>query len=170
MGFSRSVLDLRRLHWPLEPLQGVKETPPSHTELGSSQEGGRRTKCRPGCHQRASQGCPTLSGGLGIHARQGLPGIHHRKQLGDLAIRVQAGRAVWPGEGPALASSLCAQGEMSWKGAGGVQARGSSLPRPEPRAPVATPEPSGHSRGKQNREARGKRKSFLTTRVREDSP
>ena len=78
----------------LEQLQGVKKTPPSGTELGSSREGGRGTERRPSCHHRASQVCPTLSAAWASMTERTCRGLHHRKQLGDLAIRGQEGRAV----------------------------------------------------------------------------
>ena len=53
---------------------------------------------------------PYTVGGLGGHDRT-FRGLHHRKHLGDLAIRGQEGGAVWPGERPALGSSLCAHGD-----------------------------------------------------------
>lgn len=77
----------------MEPLQGVKETPPSRHRARLILER-KRDRTQAQLPPQGLPGVPTV-GSLGIHDKKGpAGGLHHRKQLGDLAIRGQEGKAV----------------------------------------------------------------------------
>lgn len=160
-GHSSSVLYLRRPHWPLELLHGVRRAPPTGTEPGLSWEVGKGTECRPSCCHRDPQVGPSpLEGAWVPLPERAFPGGDTSGSgLGALPWSPNGAGQLDGERGPPSPPPSVHTEKRAGRGRGS-RAGGEAAYRRAART-AATPETSGQNRGKSKIMKLGKRKELL---------